>query len=32
MERDADRIKRYCRVHRDETIMKAAETVLGTEP
>jgi hypothetical protein len=32
LERDADKIKRYCRVHRDETIMKAAETVLGTEP
>jgi hypothetical protein len=32
LERDADKIKRYCRVHRDETIMKAAETVLGTKP
>jgi hypothetical protein len=32
LERDADKIKRYCRVHRDETIIKAAETVLGTAP
>ena len=32
LERDANKIKHYCRIHRDETIMKATETVLGTEP
>jgi hypothetical protein len=31
-ERDANKIKHYCRIHREETIMKATETVLGTEP
>ena len=30
IDRRSDRIKRYCRVHRDETIWKAGETVLGT--
>jgi hypothetical protein len=24
-------MKHYCRIHRDETIMKATETVLGPE-
>jgi hypothetical protein len=32
LQRDADKIKHHCRIHRDETIMKAAETVLGTAP
>jgi hypothetical protein len=32
LERDANKIKHYCRIHRDETIMKATEAVLGTEP
>lgn len=32
LQRDADKIKNYCRVHRDQTIMKAAETVLGAGP
>ena len=32
LERDANKIKHYCRIHRDETIMKATETVLGTAP
>jgi hypothetical protein len=32
LERDANKIKHYCRIHREETILKAAETVLGTEP
>jgi hypothetical protein len=31
LERDANKIKHYCRIHRDETIMKATETVLGPE-
>jgi hypothetical protein len=32
VERDANKIKHYGRIHREEKIMKATETVLGPEP